>query len=77
VAGRSVFAPLRWLSHAVRGSGPQRAVLVQAVKAALAAVLAWLATVRLFDLAQPFLASWTAVFIVEATVVVPGQDSPG
>jgi hypothetical protein len=38
------------------------------VKAALAAVLAWSAAALLFDLAQPFLAPWAAVFIVEATV---------
>jgi hypothetical protein len=68
MTGRSVLAPLRWLRRAVRDSGPERAALVQAVKAALAAVLAWLAAARLFDLAQPFLAPWAAVFIVEATV---------
>ncbi|MBP2326980.1 hypothetical protein JOF56_007365 [Kibdelosporangium banguiense] len=52
----------------MRGIGPERPALVQAVKAALAAVLAWLAAAQLFDLAQPFLAPWAAVFIVEATV---------
>jgi uncharacterized membrane protein YccC len=63
-----VLAPLKGLNRAVRGIGPERAVLAQAVKAALAAVLAWLAAAQLFDLAQPFLAPWAAVFIVEATV---------
>lgn len=54
--------------RAVRGSGVERVVFVQAVKAALAAVLAWLAAAYLFRLPQPFLAPWAAVFIVEATV---------
>jgi hypothetical protein len=56
------------LGRAVRGSGAERVAFVQAVKAALAAVLAWLAAAYLFRLPQPFLAPWAAVFIVEATV---------
>jgi hypothetical protein len=63
-----MLAPLRWLNRAVRGIGPERAALAQAVKATLAAVLSWLAAAQLFHLAQPFLAPWAAVFIVEATV---------
>src|SRR5688572_25880579 len=67
-AGRFVLAPLRWLNRAMRADGPERAALAQALKAAMAAVLAWLAAAQLFELAQPFLAPWAAVFIVEATV---------
>lgn len=40
---RAVGTPVRWLGRAVRGSGAERVAFVQAVKAALAAVLAWLA----------------------------------
>ncbi|MFC0105326.1 FUSC family protein [Kibdelosporangium aridum] len=68
VWSRFALAPLKWLNRAVRGAGPERAALAQAVKAALAAVLAWLAAAELFELPQPFLAPWAAVFIVEATV---------
>jgi uncharacterized membrane protein YccC len=56
------------LGRAVRGSGAERVVLVQATKAALAATLAWLAAAHIFGLPQPFLAPWAAVYIVEATV---------
>ncbi len=44
------------------------AALAQSAKAALAAVLAWVAAAWVFRLPQPFLAPWAAVFIVEATV---------
>ncbi|RJQ76633.1 hypothetical protein D5S17_17360 [Pseudonocardiaceae bacterium YIM PH 21723] len=65
---RSVRSPLRWLRRAQRENGPERGVLLQAAKAALAAVLSWLAAAELFQLAQPYLAPWAAIFIVEATV---------
>ena len=62
------MTPVRWLGRAVRESGVERVALVQASKAALAALLAWLAAAHLFGIPQPFLAPWAAVFIVEATV---------
>jgi len=67
-AVHAVLTPVRWLGRAVRGSGAERVVLVQAAKAALAAMLAWLAAAHIFGLPQPFLAPWAAVYIVEATV---------
>ncbi len=42
--------------------------LIQILKAVVAAVVAWLAAVHLFHLAQPFLAPWTALLTVHATV---------
>ena len=42
--------------------------LVQVVKTVLAAVAAWLVAAHLLDLAQPFLAPWTALLTVHATV---------
>lgn len=42
--------------------------LLQAAKAAAAAVIAWLVAVRLLHLPQPFLAPWAALLTVHATV---------
>lgn len=42
--------------------------MLQAVKAAIAAVLAWLVAAEWWGLPQPFLAPYAAVFLVEATV---------
>ncbi|MFC9553977.1 aromatic acid exporter family protein [Rhodococcus sp. NPDC056960] len=52
----------------MRVTGPERAALVQAIQATGAAVLAWVVASRIFDFSQPFLAPWSAIFIVEATV---------
>ncbi|MBA2640590.1 MAG: FUSC family protein [Nocardioidaceae bacterium] len=43
------------------------AALVQTAKAVAAAVIAWLLAVHVFDLAQPFLAPWSALLVVHAT----------
>ncbi|WP_244461402.1 FUSC family protein [Rhodococcus sp. ZPP] len=59
-----MFRRLRtWTSDADRGT-----VLIQAVKAATAAVLAWVLAAMVFALPQPFLAPYAAVFMIEATV---------
>ncbi|UPK75331.1 aromatic acid exporter family protein [Nocardioidaceae bacterium SCSIO 66511] len=42
--------------------------LLQICKAVVAAVLAWVLAVEVFDLAQPFLAPWSALLTVHATV---------
>jgi uncharacterized membrane protein YccC len=42
--------------------------LLQLVKTVLAAVVAWLLAVKVFDLKQPFLAPWAALLTVNATV---------
>ena len=42
--------------------------LLQILKAVVAAVVAWLLAVEVFDLAQPFLAPWAALLTVHATV---------
>ena len=65
---RTALLPARWLSRAVRVPGTERHALTQAVKAALAAGLAWVAATWFFHLPQPFLAPYAAVFAVEATV---------
>ncbi|MGC7097777.1 FUSC family protein [Amycolatopsis lurida] len=46
----------------------RRTALLQASKAAIAAVLAWLVAAEWWGLPQPFLAPYAAVFLVEATV---------
>ncbi|WP_165777569.1 FUSC family protein [Amycolatopsis antarctica] len=61
-------APERWLLRAARQRGRERTVVVQAVKAAIAAVLAWILASWVLELPQPFLAPYSAVFLVEATV---------
>ena len=43
------------------------AELTQLAKAVAAAVIAWLLAVRVFGLAQPFLAPWSALLVVHAT----------
>src|SRR5262245_50212487 len=40
----------------------------QLIKTALAAVIAWLVAVHVFDLSQAFLAPWAALLTVHATV---------
>ncbi|HEX6360272.1 MAG TPA: aromatic acid exporter family protein [Actinophytocola sp.] len=62
------MTPVRWLGRAVRDSGAERVAFSQAAKAALAAVLAWVAASYVFRLPQALLAPWAAVMIVEATV---------
>ncbi|AXB43767.1 FUSC family protein [Amycolatopsis albispora] len=45
-----------------------RTAVIQAVKAAVAAVIAWLIAAEWWGLPQPFLAPYAAVFLIEATV---------
>ncbi|WP_158895411.1 FUSC family protein [Amycolatopsis anabasis] len=62
------WGPLGWLGRAFRVPGTERRTLAQAVKAAVAAVGAWLVTAEFLGLTQPFLAPYAAVFLIEATV---------
>lgn len=57
------FAVTRRLSDPVVQSD-----LLLVTKAAAAAVIAWLLAVRVFDVPQPFLAPWSALLTVHATV---------
>lgn len=41
---------------------------IQAVKTVVAAVVAWVVAAEVFDLPQPFLAPWSALLVVHATV---------
>ncbi len=41
---------------------------IQIVKTVVAAVVAWMLAVQVFDLPQPFLAPWSALLVVHATV---------
>jgi uncharacterized membrane protein YgaE (UPF0421/DUF939 family) len=50
------------------GDSQRNIVVVQSVKAATAAVLAWILAERLLGLPQPFLAPYAAVFMIEVTV---------
>lgn len=54
--------------RALHTAGPERTVVVQALKGGFAAACAWLLASQVLDLAQPFLAPYAAVFLVEATV---------
>jgi uncharacterized membrane protein YccC len=65
-ASRSTLSPMRVLAS-VREPATQTDLL-QILKAVIAAVVAWLLVVRVFDLAQPFLAPWAALLTVHATV---------
>lgn len=42
--------------------------VIQVVKTVIAAVVAWVVATRLFHLPQPFLAPWSALLVVHATV---------
>jgi len=60
--------PLGWAARAIRVPGSERRTVLQAAKAAIAAVAAWLLATQVIGLSQPFLAPYAAVFLVEATV---------
>jgi hypothetical protein len=67
------MSPLRWLPKAKSVVSRVRDPVAQAdlllvTKAAAAAVVAWLLAVQVFDLPQPFLAPWSALLTVHATV---------
>lgn len=58
----------QWLHRAIGQSSMERAALIQSVKAAVAALLAWVVAAEVLHFTQPFLAPWSAIFIVAATV---------
>jgi uncharacterized membrane protein YgaE (UPF0421/DUF939 family) len=49
-------------------AGHERRVVLQALKAGVAAVVAWVVAEHVLGLPQPFLAPYAAIFLVEATV---------
>ncbi|MFD2396235.1 aromatic acid exporter family protein [Prauserella oleivorans] len=65
---QSLAAPVAWGGRALLRNGPERAAVLQILKAALAAVIAWVVAADVLALPQPFLAPYAAVFVVEATV---------
>ncbi|SFJ75486.1 Uncharacterized membrane protein YgaE, UPF0421/DUF939 family [Streptomyces pini] len=71
-AVRAVRAEAVWggrsLHRAWQGPGRERDAVVQSLKAALAAVLAWLAAAWLLPDAFALMAPWVAVVLVQATV---------
>ncbi|MBN3928990.1 hypothetical protein IQ279_04940 [Streptomyces verrucosisporus] len=71
-AARAVRAEAVWgarsLRRAGQGPGRERDAVVQSLKAALAAVLAWLAAAWLLPDAFALMAPWVAVVLVQATV---------
>jgi uncharacterized membrane protein YccC len=66
VVTRASSSPARLLAR-LREPATQTDLL-QVVKSVVAAVAAWLVAVRVFGLAQPFLAPWAALLTVHATV---------
>ncbi|CAM5559244.1 Integral membrane protein OS=Streptomyces albaduncus OX=68172 GN=FHS32_002637 PE=4 SV=1 [Streptomyces griseoloalbus] len=77
-AGRLARAvdAVRWETHSVgraaravvRGSGRERDLLIQSLKAALAALLAWLVAQVWLDDPMALMAPWVALVLVQATV---------
>ncbi|WP_410538212.1 FUSC family protein [Streptomyces sp. KL2] len=69
---RAVRAEAAWgarsLRRALQGPGRERDAVVQSLKAALAAVLAWLAAAWLLPDAFALMAPWVAVVLVQSTV---------
>ncbi len=59
---------LRWARRAVAVPGHERTVTVQIVKTAVAAVAAWVLADGVLHASTAFLAPYTAVFMVDATV---------
>ncbi|NGP07933.1 hypothetical protein G6038_21095, partial [Rhodococcus sp. 14C212] len=57
-----------WTVRAARERGHERHVATQAVKASVAAMLAWLVAAEWLALPQAYLAPYVAVFLVETTV---------
>jgi hypothetical protein len=75
-ARRQVLRPPRFLARAARSSGPEREAVVQAVKAAGAAALAWVLARWVLQAPQPFLAPYAAVFlVVQVTVYRSVRDA--
>lgn len=67
-ARTALRTPVQFGGAVLRGGGPQRQLLLDALKAGLAAVLAWVLAARVFHTQQPFLAPYTAVFMIGSVV---------
>ncbi|WP_406089074.1 FUSC family protein [Streptomyces sp. NBC_01013] len=67
-AGREWAAVRRSVHNAIEESGPERDTLVQSLKAAAAAIIAWALTGWWLKAPMAFLAPWTAVALVSGTV---------
>ncbi|MGP3633647.1 FUSC family protein [Streptomyces sp. 24-1644] len=67
-AGREWAAVRRSVHSAFEESGPERDTLVQSLKAAAAAIIAWALTGWWLQAPMAFLAPWTAVALVSGTV---------
>ncbi|UQS26914.1 FUSC family protein [Amycolatopsis thermalba] len=63
-----ILSPWSWFSRALRFPGREREAIVQALKMALAAVLAWLVARLVIPSPQSFIAPYAAVFLMTATV---------
>ncbi|NIH78857.1 FUSC family protein [Amycolatopsis viridis] len=63
-----VLSPWYWFRRALRFPGREREAVVQALKMALAAVLAWLLARVVIPSPQSFIAPYTAVFLMTETV---------
>lgn len=62
-----IRAPWQWLQRAIQHPGREREGVVQSVKMALAAVLAWFVA-QLLKSPQAFIAPYVAVFLMSGTV---------
>jgi len=63
-----LLQPWYWLRRAWQFPGREREAILQAVKMAIAAVLAWLVARMLIPSPQSFIAPYTAVFMMSETV---------
>ncbi|AIJ25707.1 FUSC family protein [Amycolatopsis methanolica] len=63
-----ILSPWYWLRRAARFPGREREAVLQAVKMALAAVLAWLVARVVVPSPQSFMAPYAAVFLMTTTV---------
>lgn len=75
-ARQGILAPWQFGRAAVRARGPQPQLLLDAAKAALAAVLAWVLAAQVLHTELPWLAPYTAVFIIGTTVHSPCVPPP-
>ncbi|MDD7935372.1 FUSC family protein [Actinomycetospora straminea] len=75
-ARRQLLRPPRFVARAAGASGPEREAVIQAVKAAAAAGVAWLLARWVLEAPQPFLAPYAAVFlVVQVTVYRSVRDA--
>ncbi|WP_345602241.1 FUSC family protein [Tomitella cavernea] len=64
-----------WVQRLFRVRGSERTVAFQLVKTAIAAMIAWLIADRLLQFNSAFLAPYTAVFMVDTTVLRSLRDA--